>query len=171
MRVNTKVVWDIETGRVLERESFEYAGPVERCDPASLIGIITAVVGAVGAGTSIAKAVEGGPSTPKPPTPSPAETAATAEKNKANQVAALQSAFPNIQSLTGGSLSPEAWLRMAELLTGAGGTPGIGAAEGDILKRLSGEENPFPFLVQAGNAPTAGAGTTSGLTPPGGIPS
>jgi len=171
VRVNTKVVWDIATGRVLERDSYEYAGPVERCDPASLIGIITAVVGAVGAGKSIAGAVEGGGGgPPKPPTPSPAETAATAEKGKASQIASLQAAFPSIQSLTGGSLSPEAWVRMAELLTGAGGTPGIGAAEGDILKRLSGESNPFPFLVQAGNQQTGTTATTSGLTPPGATP-
>jgi len=132
--------------------------------------IIPLIAALVGAGTTIAGIAErpGGGGPPKAPTPSPAETAATAEKGKQSQVAALQSAFPSIQALTGGSLSPETWLRMAELLTGQGGTPGIGAAEGDILKRLSGEENPFPFLVQAGNAPTGTTGTTTGLTPPGG---
>lgn len=32
MWINTKVVIDIETGRVLEREGFEYEGPLELCD-------------------------------------------------------------------------------------------------------------------------------------------
>ena len=31
MRIATKVVWDIETGKVLEREEYEYFGPVELC--------------------------------------------------------------------------------------------------------------------------------------------
>jgi len=33
MRVHIKTVWDIETGRVLEDESYEYSGPIESCDP------------------------------------------------------------------------------------------------------------------------------------------
>lgn len=35
MRVHTKTVLDIETGRVVEDESFEYSGPVESCNPGS----------------------------------------------------------------------------------------------------------------------------------------
>jgi hypothetical protein len=33
MRVHTKTVWDIETGRVLADEGYEYSGPLELCDP------------------------------------------------------------------------------------------------------------------------------------------
>lgn len=32
MWINTKVVIDIETGKILEREGFEYEGPLELCD-------------------------------------------------------------------------------------------------------------------------------------------
>jgi hypothetical protein len=35
MRVHTRTVWDIETGRVLEDESYEYSGPVELCNGGS----------------------------------------------------------------------------------------------------------------------------------------
>jgi hypothetical protein len=35
MRVHTKTVWEIESGRVLSDESYEYAGPVARCDRAA----------------------------------------------------------------------------------------------------------------------------------------
>ena len=35
MRVHTKTVLDIETGRVVEDESFEYSGPVESCHTGS----------------------------------------------------------------------------------------------------------------------------------------
>lgn len=35
MRVHTRTVWDIESGDVLEDESYEYSGPIESCDPGS----------------------------------------------------------------------------------------------------------------------------------------
>lgn len=35
MRIHTKTVWDIESGRVLADESFEYSGPLETCNPKS----------------------------------------------------------------------------------------------------------------------------------------
>src|SRR5215467_2074447 len=94
------------------------------------IPIIMAIVGVAGA-------VEGGislanrPGIPKAPKPSPEETAAAATKTKQNQIASLEAAFPSIQQLTGGSLSPDAWLALSQLITGKGGEPGIGASSED----------------------------------------
>lgn len=135
--------------------------------PAAL-PLIAAIVGIAGTGVGLGETFANQPSgPPKPPTPTPAETEATAGKNKQNQIASLEQAFPQIQTLTGGSLSPEAVTRLAELLTGQGGTPGIGASEEDILKLLTGNSNPLPFLVTAGNNPSAPTSTT-GLAPGGG---
>lgn len=35
MKVYTRVVWDIETGKIVECESYDYAGPVALCDRAA----------------------------------------------------------------------------------------------------------------------------------------
>lgn len=35
MRIHTKTVWDIDSGKMLADESFEYSGPLETCDPSS----------------------------------------------------------------------------------------------------------------------------------------
>lgn len=133
--------------------------------PEVLPGII-AIISAVTGGVGLAKELGGGGGAPKPTTPTPAEAEATAGKAKQNQIASLEQAFPQIQTLTGGSLSPEAVTRLAELLTGQGNTPGIGASEEDILKALTGSSNPLPFLVTAGNNPS-GATSPTGLSPGG----
>lgn len=46
--INTRIVSDVETGRVLEREGYWYDGPVERCDLSKLANIAT--IGTTGAG-------------------------------------------------------------------------------------------------------------------------
>ena len=133
---------------------------MEEEDPATIATIIAAAVGIGTTGYELANQ----PSAPKPATPTPAQTAEAAGTTKQNQIASLESAFPNIQTLTGGSLSPETRLELAKLLTGQAGAPGIGASVEDILSKLTGSENPFPFLVQAGNAPSGGPATLTGLT-------
>jgi len=120
------------------------------------IPIITAIIGAAGVGSSI-YSLTNQPSAPKPTTPT--VTPADATKTRSAQEAALSQQFPGIQAATGGSLSPEAWIRLSELLTGKAGEPGIGSAGEDLLQKV--------FNVSAGGG-TGGGGTgTSGLTPTG----
>lgn len=104
------------------------------------------------------------PSAPKTAAPTPAQQQATADKTKQGQIAAITQAFPSIQSQTGGALSPQTWVQLAELIKGQAGQPGVGAAEQDILKGLFGTgENPFMVTASGGGAGTGGAG----LMPPG----
>jgi hypothetical protein len=115
--------------------------------PEALVALIPALIGAAGVGTSIYSATNT-PGAPKPPVPDPAQIAADAAKKKQGQVTALSGQFPSIQSATGGSLSPEAWIQMAELLAGKAGEPGIGAAGQDLLQKLSAG----PGLTPAGSS-------------------
>lgn len=115
-----------------------------------VLALIPIVLGAVGAGTAIHSLVDQ-PGAPKAPTPDPAQTAADAQKTKQNQLAALQQQLPNLQAMTGGSLSPEAWAQMAEVLSGQAGTPGIGSAAQDLVSKYL---NPSQVT----------SGTSTGLT-------
>jgi hypothetical protein len=131
---------------------------------APLIPIITAIAGA---GSLAATGYElanqpGTPKAPATPAPSPADAAKTAASNRATQEAALSQQLPNLQALTGGSLSPEALMRLSEILSGQGNTPGIGASSQDLIAKLFGGGGETPFQVSAGNTPTQ-TGATSGL--------
>jgi len=122
-----------------------------------IIPIITAIVGAAGVGTSI-YSLTNQPGAPKPPAAAtPAQVSADATKNRAAQEASLSNQFPSIQAQTGGSLAPEAWLRLAELLSGKAGEAGIGSAGQDLLAKQA---------VASGStstSPNTGAGlSTSG---------
>jgi hypothetical protein len=127
-----------------------------------ILQIVGIGAGATSIGTSLYSAMNQ-PGEAKPTVP-PGPSAEDANKTKQGQIAALSQQFPGIQAATGGSLSPEAWIRMAELLSSKAGTPGIGAAEQDILKLLSdGGSN-----VSVGGGSGSGTSTgTAGLTPGG----
>lgn len=127
------------------------------------IPIITAIIGAAGVGTSI-YSLTNKPEAPKPATPA-VPTPEEANKTKQSQMASLSQQFPGIQAATGGSLSPEAWIRLSELLAGKAGESGIGAAGDDLLKLLKGGGG---SSVAVGAGGTGGSTGSSGLTPPGG---
>lgn len=124
--------------------------------PESIIPIISLIIGAAGVGTSIYEGVNK-PGAPKPAAPNPAQVTADANKTKQNQEAALSQQFPGIQAATGGSLSPEAWIRLSELLTGKAGEAGIDSSAQDLLKK---------FSVGAGSGGSGGS-VGAGLTPVG----
>lgn len=130
--------------------------------PAAAIPIITAIIGAAGVGTSI-YSLTNKPSAPKPATPTPAQTTATAADTQKTQEAALSQEFPNIQAATGGSLSPDAWIKLAEMLSGQAGAPGIGGSSQDLLMKIFGKGG---SAVNVGT-PTSGSAAGPGLTPAG----
>jgi hypothetical protein len=121
-----------------------------------IVPIITAIIGAAGVGTSI-YSLSNQLGAPKPVTPTPAQAAATAGQNRSTQEAALSQQLPNLQAQVGGSLSPEALLALSQILSGQGGTPGIGSSTQDLIQKMT---------VSAGapNSGTAPAGQP-GLTP------
>jgi hypothetical protein len=124
------------------------------------IPIILGVIGAAGLGESI-YSMTNQPGTPKATPPTPAQAASTAGQTQNQQVAALQSQFPNIQAATGGSLSPDSWAQMSELLSGQANSPGIGGSVQALLEQFFGGSNPGELL--AGNENGTGNSTT-GLT-------
>jgi hypothetical protein len=138
-------VIDIESGVVEKRECYDYSGPVERCDPAT-IGAIAAIIGAgTAAGGTIYSAVNA-PS--GPPKPSTTLTPLTGTQNQA-QTASVANALPTLQSLTGGSLSPEYAAQFGATQSGLANDP---QAPGNIQAAI----NSFFGLTAPGN---------SGLTP------
>jgi hypothetical protein len=128
-----------------------------------IIPILTGAAAATGIGTSI-YSLTNQPGAPKPATPNPAQTAADAAKTKQNQEAALSQEFPGIQAATGGSLSPEAWARLAELISGRAGEPGIGSSAEDLIKRMFSGSSSTPYTVSAGNATPGSTTGSTGLT-------
>lgn len=148
---------------VIERESYAYDGPVESCDPGTiaLIGLISSLAfGGAGLGETLANK----PGTPKAaPPPTQAQDNAAAAQQKQAQEASVSSAFPTLQQQTGGSLSPEATVQLANLLTGNAGSSGIGATNQDLITKLltgSGGSS-----GSSGTGVTAGSGGTSSGTP------
>jgi hypothetical protein len=167
VRVNTKVAWSIETGEILERESFEYNGPVESCDPATALLIATiasASVGAAGVGLSIDQAVNA-PGTPKiSGTPSPL----TGQQN-AQQASAVGQQLPNLQSLTGGSLNPEYSAQFGATQAGVGNDPRATGNIQEAINQYFGLTAPGQTgLTPSGSGPSGGPGITSltGSQPP-----
>jgi hypothetical protein len=106
-----------------------------RCRVPEVLAVLPILIGAVGAGTSI-YSLANQPGAPKPST-APTVTPAQAATTKKNEEASLSQQFPGIQAATGGSLSPEAWARLAEILSGQAGTPGISSASQDLLSKIS----------------------------------
>lgn len=130
----------------------------------ALLPIIAAITGIAGTGVGLGLELSNQPGSPKAATPSPADTAAAADKTKQSQIAALSQQTPNIQANTGGSLSPDAWAQLAAVLSGQAGTPGIGSSQQDLItKIISG--NSGGGTVTAGNNTGGGVpGSPSGLT-------
>lgn len=116
------------------------------------VGVIAAVIAAAsaaaGTGYSIYSA-ENAPGAPKPPstTPSPLTSA-----QNASQTAAVSQQLPNLQSLTGGSVSPEYAAQFGATQSGLANDP---QASGNIQAAI----NKFFGLTAPGD---------SGLTPGGG---
>lgn len=128
-----------------------------------LLALLPVVLGLAGTGIGLGESLANKPGTPKPVTPSAADTAAAADKSKQTQVAALSQETPNIQAATGGSLSPEAWAQLSAILSGQAGSPGIGSSQQDLVtKLLTGNSG---GTVSAGNNTGGGTpGTPGGLT-------
>lgn len=116
-------------------------------------------------GGLIASKVSGGGGAPAPTTaaPTPAQATATADATKKNQETSLSNQFPNIQAATGGSLSPDAWIKLAEVLSGQAGAPGIGGSSQDLLMKIFGKGG---SAVNVGT-PTSPSTSGTGLTPAG----
>lgn len=125
-----------------------------------LLALIPAIVGAAGLGIS-GYELANRPGTPKSPL-GPTVTPTQAGQTRAQQETALSGALPGLQAQVGGSLSPDALLRLAEIVSGQGGSPGIGSAVQDLLQKQ--------FNVTAGGSTgTPAAPGAPGLTP-GGTP-
>lgn len=153
MRVNTKVVSSIETGEILERESYEYSGPIESCDPVTL-GVIASIVGIAGTGTEVGLSLANQPGTPKPPTttpavPTPAQAAQTAEAQKA----AVSQQLPTIEGLTSGYANPGYYSQQGALAAGTAGQPGGSASAMAAVEKA--------FGLPPGTLTGGGGGTPS----------
>ena len=128
--------------------------------------ILPIILGAVSAGEGLHSLLSH-PHAPKPAAPNPQQVSADALKTRNTQEAALSQTFPGIQAATGGSLSPDAWIEMAKLLSNQAGNPGVGAAGQDLLMKLLGQGGAGGgFNVTAGNA-TNPSSSGPGLTPAG----
>ena len=102
-------------------------------------------------GTS-AYAMANQPSMPKTPAPTPEQQAATALKTRQTQENAIAQQLPGLQSAVGGSLSPEALLKMAISRSGQAGDTGIGASMQDLITKML-----------AGNSTVSSGGLTGGI--------
>jgi hypothetical protein len=132
---------------------------------------ISEVIGLIGlltSGVTTGLSLSNQPGTPKTPTPTPQQVQADALKTRGTQEAALSQQLPGIQDRTGGTLSPEAWLQMAEILSGQAGQSGVGGANQDLLQKLlgKGSSTTSGYNVTAGNATNPSTGGP-GLTPAG----
>ena|SRR5689334_10589840 len=130
------------------------------------LAIAAAIAGLAASGVGIGETLANKPSAPKPPAPpTAADTAASANKTKEEQIAALSQQTPNIQAATGGSLSPDAWAQLAAILSGQAGSPGIGSSQQDLVTKLLTGGGGGGGTVTAGNNTGGGApGTPGGLT-------
>jgi hypothetical protein len=126
-----------------------------------LLALLPVVLGLAGTGIGLGESLANQPGSPKAPTL--ADTTASADKTKQNQIAALSQQTPNIQAATGGSLSPDAWAQLAALLSGQAGSPGIGSSQQDLITKLTTGNS--GGTVSAGNNTAPGTpGGTGGLT-------
>jgi hypothetical protein len=115
------------------------------------IPLISAAIGAATTGVSIAETL-GADSTPKPST---TPTPLTSTQN-AGQTAAVGQQLPNLQTLTGGSLSPEYFAQFGQQQAGLGNNP---QATGNVQSAIN---NLFGFSApgQTGLTPSTSTGST-----------
>jgi hypothetical protein len=124
----------------------------------ALIPLIAGITGIAGTGIGLGETLANKPGTPSPVTPSPAATDASANQAAMNQKALIGQQLPGLQEQTGGSLSPDTLIQLAQLVSGQAGTPGISGINADLIKQLSGGGS----TVSAGSTTTSPQ--TSGLT-------
>jgi hypothetical protein len=129
-----------------------------------IIPLIMAVATAAEVGLGIHSAVAGGGGGGATPTPT---TPTTPPPNVGAQKTALLQQAPTLQSNLGGSVSPEYYLKMMEILSGQAGQPGIGQAGQNALQTLFGGGG----QPSTGTSLTAGGVTTAGAGTPGLVPS
>src|SRR5713226_8760621 len=101
--------------------------------PEILTAIIPLLFGGIGAATQL-HGLFSHPSAPSTPSGPPAPTGPSQDALKT----ALLGQAPTVQAQTGGGLSPEARLRMMEILAGLSGQPGVGQAGQSILNVIAG---------------------------------
>jgi hypothetical protein len=121
--------------------------------------IITAATAATETGLQLSGAL-----TPDSPRPSTTPSPLTANQNKAQQAAVSQQ-FPNIQSLTGGSLSPEYWAQQASSNAGLNNDPqatgNVQAALNQIFQTIGLSAPGQTGLTSSAPSTTGGGGTGS----------
>src|SRR5574337_1232452 len=127
------------------------------------IPIISAIIGAVGVGTKLVGMFDRSSAPTVPPTQPPAPAGPSSQQIQS----VVSSQLPTIQSLTGGSLSPDYLLTYAPIFGGVGGAPGLDP----IVRRLLAQ-----FLGTGGGGSAGGglpgAGLDTGSTcQPSGLPS
>lgn len=120
-----------------------------------VVPIIAAVASAVSAASGIMSMIEGPPGTPK--VPDPTKQPLTAAQNKAQQAAVGQS-LPDLQSLTGGSLSPEYAAQFGATQAGLGNDP---KATGNVQEAI----NQFFGLAAPGKTGLSPESASSASTP------
>jgi hypothetical protein len=118
---------------------------------APAIGAISGLAGAATAGVGLGENLANKPGTPAVPTAAPAVTDANAQQTAMNQRALVGQQLPTLEQQTGGSLSPDTLIQLAQLISGQAGTPGISGATQPLLNQ-----------IQAGSTNTTPQ--TSGLT-------
>ena len=121
------------------------------------IAAITSIAGTgVGVGLELSNLGGGGAPTPTTPGAPAPQTSTT----NAAQTAAVSSTLPTLQSLTGGSLSPEYAAQWGSTQAGLGNNP---AAAGNIIKAI----NDFYGLTAPGTTGLTGPSSTSTAPAPG----
>ena len=135
MRVNTRVVCDIETGKVLARDSFEYAGPVARCDPSTATAILIASI--IGAATTATTTGLGLANQPGAPKPTPLQSTAPTSVTQADKQLVSQQ-LPTLQSQLGGDVSPNYFSQLSQQNAGILGQQGAGGGAQQAIAQFFG---------------------------------
>jgi len=96
----------------------------------ALLPTIAAVAGLAGTGVSLGLDLSNQPGTPKPATPTPAQTAATDAATQTQQRELVSQQLPNVLSSTSGLANPDYTAQIIQLLSGTTGQAGsTGAAQ------------------------------------------
>jgi hypothetical protein len=136
-RVSTRVVYDIETMECLERDSYDYEGPIESCDPATAT-LLAAIIGSATAVGTTAFNAANAPGSPKPPDPAQITAQAVNAETQNRQTATKEASqfLPTLQSNTSGGLSPEAYDQFASTFSGNANLAGSDAMKQLVAKFL-----------------------------------
>jgi hypothetical protein len=121
--------------------------------PAGLIAALPAIFAGVGAGTALGTGIyslENQPGAPKPTNP-----AAVTSTGQAAEKAAIGQQLPTLQSQVGGSVSPEYYQQIAQLLSGTANQPGSGASANTAVGSFFGNSG-------TNGGPSAGLTTSTG---------